>query len=92
MTLPTPQEVYILSRRKAVNFILDELEMAKLKHPTWPATLMGQTMKVAEEALEVVQAANHVDEGTGNIDKVRIELAHTGAMCIRMLMNLEQEA
>ena len=73
----------------AVDAMLKELERAKVKHPTWPTNTLEQVAVLAGEAGETLQAALHFVEGRGDIERVRAEAIQTGAMAIRVLMNLE---
>lgn len=74
----------------AVDAMLKELERAKSKHPTWPTDIVHQVAVMVEEAGEALRAVlNSAYEG-GNIEEVRREVIQTGAMAIRVLMNLEK--
>ena len=73
----------------AVDAMLQELERAKVKHPTWPTNTLEQVAVLAGEAGETLQAALHFVEGRGDIERVRAEAIQTGAMAIRVLINLE---
>ena len=73
----------------AVDAMLQELERAKAKHPVWPTDIVHQVAIMVEEAGEALRAVlNSAYEG-GNIEEVRREVIQTGAMAIRVLMNLE---
>ena len=74
----------------AVDAMLQELERAKAKHPVWPTDIVHQVAIMVEEAGEALRAVlNSAYEG-GNIEEVRREVIQTGAMAIRVLMNLEK--
>ncbi len=59
------------------------------KHPSFPSDPVQATAIMAEEAGEAVQAANDVVWHNGDIIKLRKELLHTGAMCVRILCGLD---
>lgn len=73
------------------SYIEKALNEAKKKHPNWPVdNLYKQVAILNEESGEVTKAVlKYFDEG-GTIDDVKKELEQTGAMCMRMLENLEQ--
>lgn len=74
----------------AVDAMLKELERAKAKHPHWPTDIVHQVAIMVEEAGEALRAVlNSAYEG-GNIEEVRREVIQTGAMAIRVLINLEK--
>jgi len=73
----------------AVDAMLQELERARVKHPQWPTNTLEQVAIMAGESGECLQAALHFVEGRGDIERVRAEAIQTGAMAIRVLMNLE---
>lgn len=73
---------------KVIELIFDELRNAEKKHPGWPDDKIHAVGILIEEAGEAMQAAiDHVYNGDG-VEKLRIELAQTGAMAIRALINL----
>ena len=76
----------------ALTQLVNEFNRAGSLHPIWPTDIIHQAAMVAEEAGEVVRAANNHKWHGKPIEEVRTELAHTGAMCIRMLMHLQKEA
>jgi NTP pyrophosphatase (non-canonical NTP hydrolase) len=55
-----------------------------------PILMTGDMVRaiLAEEAGEVVKASLDMTYDGGSVEDVRTELAQTGAMCIRMLVNL----
>lgn len=73
----------------AVDAMLQELERAKAKHPTWPTNTLEQVAIMAGESGECLQAALHFVEGRGDIERVRAEAIQAGAMAIRVLTSLE---
>lgn len=73
---------------EALALILSELAQARAKHPQWPVDVIHAAAILAEEAGEVVKAALDMTYDGVSVEEVRTELAQTGAMCIRMLVNL----
>lgn len=73
---------------EALAHVLSELEKARAKHPQWPVDVIHAAAILAEEAGEVVKAALDMTYDGGSVEDVRTELAQTGAMCLRMLVNL----
>ena len=96
-SLPLSEEAY-----KVVKEFLSELSIAIKKHPNWPENnLMHQMCIVNEEAGETTRAVLQYIEGevlatsgSGYIeqkekwDHIKRELAQTGAMCMRMMINM----
>lgn len=62
--------------------------MQEKKHPGWPEDVIHQAAILGEEAGEILKAAIDVHYNNGSIDDLRKEIAQTGAMAIRMLINL----
>lgn len=79
----------ILKCEKALKLVGNELERACEKHPGWPADPIHQVAIMVEEAGESMQAALQMVYEGGNIVDLKKELAQTGAMCLRCLINLE---
>jgi len=78
-----------MKTHEAFQLILNEYEIAMELHPHWPSDLIHQISIMAEESGEAVKAAlDHVYHG-GDIEDVRTELIHCGAMVVRCLMNLK---
>lgn len=72
--------------------ILTELQLCKLKHPEFPADLVGMTSIMAEEAGEAVREANSIHfERKGNFEQYKRELRQTAAVCIRILETLQKK-
>jgi NTP pyrophosphatase (non-canonical NTP hydrolase) len=78
-----------MHEQKALDLILSELDKARAKHPGWPVDVLHAAAILAEEAGEVVKASIDMTYAGGSIESVRKELAQTGAMCLRMLVNLD---
>ena len=85
-----PSRKPAMTEYSAVDAMLKELERAQVKHPVWPTNTLEQVAVMAGEAGECLQAALHFVEGRGDIERVRTEAIQTGAMAIRVLMNLEK--
>lgn len=77
---------------KILSELTEEVNAATEKHPVWPKDNVHRAAIVAEEAGEVVREANHLLEGHGSIDLLRMELIQTGATVIRMLDQLDNDA
>ncbi len=93
---PDLPRIYAPSRKPqmteyaAVDAMLQELERARVKHPQWPTDIVHQVAIMVEEAGESLRAAlNHAYEG-GSFEEVRREVIQSGAMAIRVLINLEK--
>ena len=72
----------------AIDAVIDELRKAEAKHPGWPEDKIHAVAIMIEEAGESMQAAIDCVYSEGDIEKLRVELAQTGAMAIRALMHL----
>lgn len=70
-----------------------ELISAEAKHPGWPDDIVHQAAIVAEEAGELLQAANDIREHPASasfeLGRIRHEAAQVGAMALRLLLNLD---
>lgn len=78
-----------MNSEKAVNMIFNELRKAELKHPDWPEDKIHAVAIMIEEAGESMQAAIDLVYAGGDVNHLKKELAQTGAMCIRNLINME---
>lgn len=76
---------------RAIMAIRDELSRAETLHPTWPADIIHQAAVVAEEAGELVQAANDHIYKAPCPERLRTEAVQVGAMAIRFLINQDAE-
>jgi hypothetical protein len=79
---------------EALLSIMLELERAEEKHPVWPVDLVHAVGIMAGEAGECLKAANHYREGRQTEGKdsllsVEYEAVQTGAMALRLLINLK---
>ena len=73
---------------KVIELIFDELRKAEAKHPGWPEDKIHAVGILVEEAGEAMQAAIDCTYRGADVEKLRIELAQTGAMAIRALLHL----
>lgn len=73
-----------------ISAILKEVETAEAKYSWENTNLIKQALVLLEEAGEVAQAVNNLDEKNGTIEQVRTELIQTAAMCFRMLKGLDK--
>jgi len=78
----------------AVCAMLIELARAEKIHPVWPDGVVNQTSIMVGEAGEALRAANHLREGRlteggDSMVALKQETIQTGAMAIRLLVNLE---
>jgi|GEM_PF-1265692 len=78
-----------MSEQEAIALMLDELDKARAKHPQWPVDVLHAAAILSEESGEVVKASIDMTYAGGSVEDVRKELAQTGAMCLRMLINLD---
>ncbi|QQO90184.1 hypothetical protein pEaSNUABM5_00042 [Erwinia phage pEa_SNUABM_5] len=72
--------------------MVEELDRAEIKHPEWTSDAVHAAGILAEESGEAMQAA--VDfNATGDRDNLvclESETIQTGAMCLRLLLNLQE--
>ncbi len=76
--------------KNALSLIMNELERPERIHPIWPEDIVHQGAIVAEEAGEVLKEClnNSYKVHDADCRKIKEELSHTGAMVLRMLINL----
>ena len=72
----------------AVKYLVDELERAERKFPSWPVDAVHAAAIVCEEAGELQQAALQFTYENGPDHKMFAEAVHTGAMALRFLLNI----
>ncbi len=75
----------------AIEMIFSELRIAEAEHPGWPDDKIHATAIMVEEAGEAIQAAIDCLYSNGDINKLKHEIAQTGAMAIRALVHLLKE-
>lgn len=63
-----------------------ELCRAQKKHPDFPADMFRQLAIMQEEAGEVTKAVLHYHYEGGSLEHIKEELVQTAAMCMRMLL------
>lgn len=77
---------------RLTRMMVEELDRAELKHPEWTSDAVHAAGILSEESGEAMQAA--VDfNATGDRDNLvclESETIQTGAMCLRLLLNLEE--
>jgi hypothetical protein len=79
---------------EAIQLIMDELVSAEAKHPLFPNDPIHAVAIMAEECGEAVQAAidfvyqDGIAHRQVNRRKLQKELAQTGAMAVRNLINM----
>lgn len=78
-----------LSQELIEKLILDELERAEKKHPTWPKDKFRALAVIQEELGEATRALLHLEYEKGNRVEVFGELIQTGAMVMRFLKNFD---
>ncbi len=71
-----------------IDLIFKELKLAEQKHPGFPTDPIHMAAIMGEEAGESLQAAIDLIYNNGELNKLITEVAQTGAMAIRVLMNL----
>jgi len=73
----------------AMNRIIEELRNAEVKHPGFPIDVVHGACILVEEAGSVAKAALDYYYGrSDNQEKLRVEIAHAGAMAIRFLLRM----
>lgn len=73
---------------EAIEEVFAELRRAERLHPGWPEDVMHGAANVAEEALELIQAAADLQYHGGSVEQVRKEAVHTTAVGLRFLINM----
>jgi len=77
------------SQKIVIHAILRELQKAEAKHPKWPSKNVTHAAAiVSEESGELIKAAIQYDHEGGQYDEIINEAVQTGAMCVRLLNNL----
>lgn len=92
MTKPK-QEVMRISSNSRLTILYDiaaEVRRAEGAFPKWPIEPLFGAGIVAEEAGEVAKAAVDLQWGRGDAGKLRKELVHTAAMCVRQIAMLDR--
>ena len=77
-----------MTHEDLLDLIFFELKKAEQQHPGWPDDPVHGVAIMVEEAGEAMQAALNLFYRNGSVEKLRKELAQTGAMAIRALLHL----
>jgi NTP pyrophosphatase (non-canonical NTP hydrolase) len=95
--LATTLQRYLSDPRvvEALGDIIMELSRAEVKHPIWPEDMVHAVAILAGEAGECLKAANHYregrdTEGEDSFYSIKREAIQTGAMTVRLLINLPE--
>lgn len=78
-----------MTHEKVISLIFEELKAAENKHPFWPADLIHAVGILTEETGEAMKEAIDITYAGKPTEGLKKELAQTGAMAIRALLNLE---
>ncbi|EOV1656339.1 hypothetical protein ACOE4C_003590 [Yersinia enterocolitica] len=70
--------------------ITDEAIRASGIHPKWPTDALHAVSILTEESGELMKAAIEYHYNNGDIEAVREEAVQTGAMALRVLMNIDK--
>ena len=73
-----------------LGLVMAEIDRAEKLHPVWPTDLINAAAIPAEEAGELLKAANDCDEKHTSRQSMITEAVHTAASAIRFLKNLEE--
>lgn len=78
-----------MKKEEAINIILNELQSAENKWPGWPVDPIHAAGVLIEEAGETMQACLDYSYSEGDIQCIIDEAKQTGAMAIRLLINIK---
>lgn len=78
-----------MTNDEVISLIFSELRAAEKKHPCWPDDVIHAVAILTEEAGEAMKEAIDVTYVGKSINDLKKELAQTGAMAIRALLNLK---
>ncbi|HEN3291072.1 TPA: hypothetical protein U5D59_000441 [Yersinia enterocolitica] len=70
--------------------IIDEAIRATYIHPKWPTDALHAVSILTEESGELMKAAIEYHYNNGDIEAVREEAIQTGAMALRVLLNIDR--
>lgn len=73
----------------AVKLLMEALKHAEAIHKGWPNDLVHAVAIMIEEAGEAMQSAINCHYSNGDIEFLKMELAQTGAMCLRAIMHIQ---
>ena len=74
-----------------LSLVMAEIDRAEKLHPAWPTDLVKAAAIPAEEAGELLKAANDHGEKHTSRQSMITEAVHTAASAIRFLKNLEEK-
>ena len=74
-----------------IGLVMTEVDRAEKLHPVWPADLVKAAAIPAEEAGELLKAANDHDGEHTSLQAMITEAVHTAASAIRFLKKLEEQ-
>ena len=74
-----------------LGLVMAEVVRAESLHPVWPSDLVKAAAIPAEEAGELLKAANDHGEKHTSQQSMITEAVHTAASAIRFLKNLEEK-
>ncbi len=80
-----------MTREKAIKILCIALDEANKKHPEWYDDIIHCSAVMGEEAGEAIRAALNYTYENSSFDDFIYEVAQTGAMAIKILMNLPKE-
>ncbi|MDR4895257.1 hypothetical protein RF656_00635 [Yersinia kristensenii] len=98
---PAPDVLSALTNRRAgflirgryrfiLTEIIDEAVRASEIHPKWPTDALHAVSILTEESGELMKAAIEYHYNNGDIEAVREEAVQTGAMALRVLLNIDK--
>ena len=74
-----------------LSLVMTEIDRAEKLHPVWPTDLVKAAAIPAEEAGELLKAANDHSEKHTSQQSMITEAVHTAASAIRFLKNLQDD-
>ena len=86
------KEPSLARAHRAFSEFYAEMHRGRALHPVWPEDPVHQAAIVAEEAGELVRAALHHRYEDGTLADIRTEAIQTGAMALRVLLELDELA
>jgi len=75
-----------------LGLVMAEIDRAEKLHPVWPTDLVKAAAIPAEEAGELLKAANNHEEKHTSKHEIITEAVHTAASAIRFLKNMEEKS
>lgn len=74
-----------------IGLVMAEIDRAEKLHPVWPHDIVKAAAIPAEEAGELLKAANDHEEKQSSHREIITEAVQTAASAIRFLKNLEEQ-